>query len=413
MSETTALPRGGVSDSGPQREPAGPGAVRRFPNARRAVRAAAPAVAGYAAVRAVGLLLLWMHPGPGSALQRITTLWDAVYYRDVALHGYSDDLGMPGYENGVPYSSRAFFPLYPALIRAVHEVLRLDPGGSALLVTWTASLVAAAGIFALGSHLYGHRAGTVAAVLWGVLPHAVVESYAYSEALFTALAVWSLYAVVTRRWVWAGAISTLSCLTRPTGMAVAAAVVVAAAWCLVGHLRGRGGDVHWSRPLLGAVLAPLGWLGYVGYVGWARGEWNGYFRVQSAWDSHFDGGITTARWLKAMLIGQGHRSTQLDQVVMVLVVLAAVFLFAVTLVQRHPLPLLVFTATSLLIALGNGAFYAPRARFLVPAVTLLLPAAVGLAKARSKLTLAAVLACAALASGMYGVFLTFRNPFSP
>ncbi|MFD0528644.1 hypothetical protein ACFQ1I_19220 [Kitasatospora arboriphila] len=232
--------------------------------------------------------------------------------------------------------------------------------------------MAAAGIFALGSHLYGHRAGTVAAVLWGVLPHAVVESYAYSEALFTALAVWSLYAVVTRRWVWAGAISTLSCLTRPTGMAVAAAVVVAAAWCLVGHLRGRGGDVHWSRPLLGAVLAPLGWLGYVGYVGWARGEWNGYFRVQSAWDSHFDGGITTARWLKAMLIGQGHRSTQLDQVVMVLVVLAAVFLFAVTLVQRHPLPLLVFTATSLLIALGNGAFYAPRARFLVPAVTLLL-----------------------------------------
>lgn len=394
-----------------------------------ALRFAAPALLGYSAVRTFGVLLMWLHVRR-SPLPRLSTLWDAVYYLGIADHGYVDDLGIGGYANGVPYSSRAFFPLYPGLIRAVHTVLPLTTAQAALLVAWAAALLAAAGIFAVAAHLYGRSAGVIAAVLWGVIPHAAVENYAYSESLFTALAAWALYAAVSKRWVWAGVVSTLSCLVRPTGIAVAAAVSLAAAWEVVQVLRrggaagqgdqgdqvGRGDPgrgVRWWRPLLGGFLAPLGWLGYVGYVGWARHEWDGYFRVQSSWGSQFDGGVTTYRWIRDFFLGQSGNSTTLDQVVMLGVVAAAVVLFVVSLAQRQPLPLIVFSVMMLLISLGNGAEYAPRARFLVPAFALLLPLAVGLARLRSRWSRWAILAVATLASGSYGVFLTFVDRFSP
>ncbi|WP_329527235.1 hypothetical protein [Streptomyces sp. NBC_01462] len=62
-------------------------------------------------------------------------------------------------------------------------------------------------------------------------------------------------------------------LTRPTGIAVAAAVIVTA---LLG-LRHRFS----SRALVAAVLAPAGRLAYVGRVGSRPGRWDGYLAVQS------------------------------------------------------------------------------------------------------------------------------------
>lgn len=65
-------------------------------------------------------------------------------------------------------------------------------------------------------------------LVWAVLPVGIVQSMAYSESLFTALAAWSLYAVLTGRWVTAGVLASLSGLTRPVGLAVVAAVWAAA-----------------------------------------------------------------------------------------------------------------------------------------------------------------------------------------
>ncbi|MBV7699119.1 DUF6415 family natural product biosynthesis protein [Streptomyces sp. TRM70350] len=49
-----------------------------------------------------------------------------------------------------------------------------------------------------------------------------------TESLFTACAAWSLYAVLTGRWLTAATLAALAGLTRPTGIAVAAAVTVTA-----------------------------------------------------------------------------------------------------------------------------------------------------------------------------------------
>ncbi|WP_329580824.1 hypothetical protein OG500_15825 [Kitasatospora sp. NBC_01250] len=378
-------------------------------------RYAAPALLGYAGVRAAGVLLMLLLPHEYAVLPRLSTLWDAHWYTDIVLHGYNDHVGSG--INDVPYSTRAFFPLFPMLIKAVHTVLPVSVGAAALTVAWGSSLVAAGGIFAAVAHRYDRRVGVLTAVLWGVLPHAAVQSMAYSESLFTATAAWALYALERRSWIWAGALSLLAGLVRPTAAAVAAAVGLTAVVELARRVRGRHGlqsaAPAWWRVVLGAALSPLGVLGYIGYVDYVRRSWSGYSYIQSAWGTQFDGGAGTIRWLDAMFLTPGAPPQLLNQVVIALAVVAYVVLFLLALVQRQPLPWLVYGATILAVAIGSSATDAARARFLVPAFVLLVPLAAGLSRVRSRASLGVLLGSAAVCSGFYGVYLVFANSYSP
>lgn len=71
----------------------------------------------------------------------------------------------------------------------------------------------------------------------GVYPTAFVQSMAYTETLFTALAAWALYAVLRGRWIVAGALCVLAGLTRPTAAALIAALAITAAVTLVREYR--------------------------------------------------------------------------------------------------------------------------------------------------------------------------------
>ena len=199
--------------------------TRAAPTRAGALRRAAPALAGYAAVRALGLLalFLWSAARDKSAYTLLTARWDALWYVRVAELGY-------GYEvrpaNGDVHSNLAFFPLLPWLERLVAAVSPLSYADGGFLVSLVSSLAAAWGIFAVADHVYGRRAGVCAVLLWAVLPVGIVQSMAYSESLFTALAAWSLYAVLTGRWVTAGTLALFAGLTRPVGLAVVAAVWV-------------------------------------------------------------------------------------------------------------------------------------------------------------------------------------------
>jgi hypothetical protein len=61
-----------------------------------------------------------------------------------------------------------------------------------------------------------------------------------------------------------------------------------------------------------------------------------------------------------------------------------------SLCDRQPLPLLVFTGVLLVITLGSGGVYPPRARFLLPGFPLLLPVALALARAARRYVVVAV-----------------------
>jgi hypothetical protein len=368
-----------------------------------ALRFAAPALLGYAAARLLGIGLLTYlaerrGESPGTVLYGS---WDARWYQDVAEHGYDHTVsGTPGTWHA--WSNLAFFPLYPWLCRIADAVLPVGLPTSCWLVATAASMAAAWLVFLVGERLHGRTTGTVLAVLWGCLPHAVVESMAYTESLFTALCAGALYAVLARRWVTAGLLAALGGLTRPTGIALAAAVSAVALLAAVRASRCGG---SWWRPGAAVLLAPAGWAAFVVWVGLRLHRADGYFAVQDAWGNKLGKGGYLLRRVRWVFLGQRGGDVPVAYVVVTLVVVASFALFALCVVQRQPLPLLLFCGALLaVVALGKGAYIA-RARFLLPAFPLLIPLARVLARAHPR-TIAYTLTTAALASAVYGAHLT-------
>ncbi|WP_405588289.1 hypothetical protein [Streptomyces sp. NBC_01190] len=376
-----------------------------------ALRLALPALLGYGAARFLGIALLYYlakrrGESPGRALYGS---WDAQWYQMIAERGYDRTI------HGVPHtwhfasSNLAFFPLYPALCRGADLVLPVGLAKSSWLVSMAASLAAAWLIFLIGNRLYGRRTGIILAVLWGCLPHAVVESMAYTESLFTALCAAALLAALTRRWVLAGLFAALAGLTRPTGIAIAAAISLCAALALVQGVRARGEGVPWWRPAwrpaLGGLLAPVGWLAFVVWVGLRLHRADGYFVVQEKWGNEFSKGGYLLRSFRAVFLGSRGAPVPVAYVVVTVVVVASMVLWALCLAQRQTLPLLSFTGFLLVLLVFGRGVYIARARFLLPAFPLLVPLARVLTRTHRR-TIVYTLSTAAVASAVYGVHLT-------
>ncbi|WP_186779440.1 mannosyltransferase family protein [Streptomyces salinarius] len=366
-----------------------------------ALRRAAPALLGYAAVRALGLLALalWSAARDKSAYTLLTARWDSLWYTRVAELGYGYEVRLP---NGDVHSNLAFFPLLPWLERLGAAVSPLSYADAGFVVSLLASLAAAWGIFAVADHVYGPRAGVCAVLLWAVLPVGIVQSMAYSESLFTALAAWSLYAVLTGRWVTAGTLAALAGLTRPVGLAVAAAVWAAAITAYVRDRRedGRGGGPG-HRRVLGMLFAPLGAAGYVLWVGHRTGKGPlGYLDVQAGWRNGFDGGAAFARFVAGKFTSF---PAALAGVGLVVAVALLAWLCVVCVRQRQPLPLLVYAGIVTVLALCASSYFGSKPRLLLPAFPLLFPLAVTLARLRTARS-AAVVCGVAVVSAVYGAF---------
>ncbi|MFJ8491960.1 mannosyltransferase family protein [Streptomyces sp. NPDC094038] len=411
-----------------------------------ALRRAAPALLGYAAVRALGLVVLagWSAARGKSAYTLLTARWDSLWYTRVAELGYGYQVRLP---NGDVHSNLAFFPLLPWLERLLHALAPLSYADAGFTVSLLASFAAAWGVFAVTDVVYGRRVGVCAVLVWAVLPVGIVQSMAYSESLFTALAAWSLYAVLTGRWVTAGTLAALAGLTRPVGLAVVAAVWTAGVVSFVRD-RGRGaqdrgadqpdgahhgerapeasgaararrapqatGAPHTPRAphvtapgapalrrALGMLLAPVGAAAYVLWVGHRTGRGPlGYLDVQAGWRNGFDGGYAFARFVAdkftsfpSALAGAG----------LILGVGLLLWLYVTGVRQRQPLPLLVYTGAVLALALCASSYFGSKPRLLMPAFPVLLPLARALARLRAGRS-ALVTAGVAVASAVYGAF---------
>ncbi|GAB3423736.1 hypothetical protein [Flindersiella endophytica] len=368
------------------------------PRWKSALRYAAPALAGYVAVRVFCVLLFagWAWLAGEDPYTLLSGRWDAVWYGRIAADGYGFVARVPP---DIVHPDYAFFPLFPWLMRLVAAVTPLSLQASGLVLSWLASVAAAWGLFAVGAHVAGRRAGIVLAILWGALPIAIVESMAYTETLFTALSAWALYAVLTRRWLVAGLLTLVAGLTRPAAVALIAAVGLTALISIVRSLR-AGSWRECVRPFLGAALSPLGFLAYVGWVGARVGSVTGYFEVQAQWNKSLDLGQAAARQIWTMLSGP-------LPWVGVLVLLAYVLvlaLFAWSAVRFPVAALVAYTAGNVYLALFGTGYFNSRPRLLVPAFALLLPFAVALARSRRGVAVG-VLVGLTLVSAVYGGYM--------
>lgn len=378
--------------------------IRRWTQARSMVSSAAPALGIYAAIRLTGVMVVamcaWASGKKPSAVLGLS--WDGHWYAGIAQNGYGEIV--QSQHPGMSYSDLVFFPLFPGLERAAGVLLPVSLVKAGLLVAGLSALVAAWGIYAVGEHLYGRKTGTWLVILWGLLPNAVVQSMAYTEALMTAFAAWSLYCALTGRWISAASLALLAGLVRPNGIAVALAVACAAAHTLWRHPLSRGALRIWVTP----AVAPAGWLGYVAWVGMRTGTPLGYFRIQRGWGSRFDFGRYNLKYLQELFF----RSGRLSHFVAAAVVIIALFCLLLFLLDRPPLPLVVYSVVLMTAALGGADYFTAKPRLLLPAFPLLIPAALALSRARRRTAVTLLSGCAGF-SFLYGTYLVMFAHTAP
>src|SRR5579863_5630538 len=185
------------------------------------------------------------------SLWHLIASWDSGRFLHIAAHGYSY----------VPGDLRldvifAWFPGYPAAIDALSWIPGVGADRAAFTVTIAAGLAAAWGLTRLGLKLTGDlRISLLLVALWAVAPGSLAWAMLYSDALFCALAVWSLVALVERRWLTAAGLTILAGTVRSTALALVAAVLVAALPPLIRALRAREPLPTWWRPAAAVVTA--------------------------------------------------------------------------------------------------------------------------------------------------------------
>jgi hypothetical protein len=359
---------GGTSRGRPGRssEPVLAGRVGRV---GRAVLDVLPALAVYAVVRVAGLVAL-------SLLARTQGVdpwprlgsYDGVWLLGIAREGYDPLVPSPASGHG-GLSNIAFMPVYPMLVAGLSRTVGITIIAAGFTVTALAGLAAAAGLDRLGRHLAGGRtAGIVLVVLWAAWPHSIVLSMPYSEALFVALAGWSMVALLEQGWLTAGVLCLLAGASRPFGGALAVAVLLAAAFPVARSLLDRR-PREAARPLLAAVLAPLGLIAYWAWLWWRTGRPDAWFYVQSEqWKSHFDGGAHTLRVLRIVAT----QPVSLVLLVVMLTVVAGVVLALALAAGRAPLPVVAYSVLVVILVVGDAGYDHAKARFLLSAFPLLL-----------------------------------------
>jgi hypothetical protein len=391
--EPTAEPAGSSrpDEGGPG--PEQPAVRARDPAAR--IRWLLIPIAIYFASRAVQLLLIdWMR-APDTTVRDRLLIWDAGWFVRVAEEGYAHGYAYDD-EGQITGNGLAFFPGYPWLIRLAHAALRVDHGTAAILIAWIAAAVLAVLVYLLGKAMWNERVATILTVLVCTQPMSVVLSMGYSEPVFLALVVGALLAAYRHRWLVAGLLGLAAGLTRPTGVALSLALILAALLYVAEPDNRR----RW-RALAGAALAFLGVPAYLAWVGWRVGEPDAWFKIQTlGWGTEFDFGRTVARFIyDALRGGDGW-----VQVSVAWLLIAAVVSAVYAVRARVWPPLIGYGLVALILVLGQAGYYHSKPRLLVPVLLTLVPVALALGRARPR-TAALVLVGFAFFGLWYGSYL--------
>jgi hypothetical protein len=222
--------------------------------------------------------------------------WDSVWYLTIAKAGYAGNV-----------ARMAFFPLYPLLIHVVGFVTQSDLVAGVLI-----SLVA----FAVGLWLlyrlvrldFSDEIAEMTVMLLAFCPMSFFFSAVYTESLFLALSVGSIYAARRERWLLAGALGGLAAMSRNGGVAL---IVPIAVIYLYGPRTTAGArPTRWAGEQLSGLrlllpryrlrpsafwllLIPAGLGAYLAYLGIEYGHALAPFNAEQVWYRHSTFPLTT------------------------------------------------------------------------------------------------------------------------
>jgi hypothetical protein len=203
----------------------------------------------------------------------VLAAWDGRWYRAVAAHGY---LLVPGHQ-----SDPAFFPLFPAILRAAHH-LGLGYSTAGIALANSAFLATLAAFHVLTRDLFDPAFARRATVYLAIFPFGYVFSMAYPESIVLAATTLAVVAAARGRWGVAATCAATGALGRPEGLFVAAPLLVIA-W----RDRHRLGPAQ-RGVAFGASLASVGALGaYPLYLDRVLHDPDAWSRAELAWGRRF------------------------------------------------------------------------------------------------------------------------------
>jgi len=280
--------------------------------------------------------------------------WERYFwYDDSGFYGALARLGYGSASPAVPHSHpdrAAFFPFYPAVIRAAMYVTG-NVIVAGLIVQILAGAASAVAVWALASHIYGHRVADRAVLLYCAFPGAFVLGVMYSEPLAIFLATCCLLAVLHRKWLLAGVLALLAGATHST------------MWILTPLLAVVAIHAIWTRrdwrSLLAPALAPLGIIAFFAYVGPMFHSYLFYFRLEREhWHARIDFG---AHELSVLLwIYPGAHEHPLLYGLLVAMFWIAVIGIALLIASRAPWPVTLYTVLVLISFCISNADIRPR-----------------------------------------------------
>ena len=222
--------------------------------ARRATATVARArfaIAVYLSSRALLLLVALVNGAlRHHAFTRELAQWDGLWYRELADHGYPNQVVHE-------QSTLGFFPLYPAVLWLVSHALVvpfahwqiLSTTVAGLVVSGIGGLVATVLVGRLAAGWWGEPTARRAILIFCLFPGSVVFSMVYAEGLMLPLAAGCLLALQQRRWVLAGALAGLATATEPEALVLFPVCAISAGL----ELRRRG---VLDRVALRSLFAP-------------------------------------------------------------------------------------------------------------------------------------------------------------
>ncbi|WP_426990158.1 hypothetical protein [Pseudarthrobacter sp. Y6] len=252
----------------------------------------------YAAARLVSACIFMaaaLHQGPNPWFPAVPeywnfiNIWDARWYGRIITDGYPASLPTDAAGN-VQENAWAFYPLFPALGRALAGLTGITPAAALTVIAMLSGLGAALAVYGL----FRHKASHVAA-LWGVaffatFPVSAILQVPYAEPLTIFLLAAALLLVIRRHYVRAMPAVLLLCLSRPMGVPFAAMVGLLFLWRLVERGREERPGTHSLGEL--ASLAGLTLVCGASALLWpatawaATGDIEAYTKTETVWRGH-------------------------------------------------------------------------------------------------------------------------------
>jgi Gpi18-like mannosyltransferase len=167
-----------------------------------------------------------------------------------------------------------FFPLYPILIKSFVKILNTSIFSyllSGLFISNFAFLIGLIGFVKLILLNFNKSIAIWSVIILLLFPTSFYFAGVYSESLFFALSVWSLYFAKKGNWILAGFLGMMSSATRIFGLALLSALFVEYL------LQIKSKKISFNFNFIGILIIPFGLVIYCYYLYLTTGDYLAFF----------------------------------------------------------------------------------------------------------------------------------------